>query len=367
MQARRSRLAQQKALVDQNATEARLQELLVAKMDAEEPASPQGKSAASSPHTQQSLKARQTQSSASLAEGNALAPSIEMEHLRNEYVSQVCSDTTRFDVRQWVGKIFYMQHARQMAAESQRQADANDMRRRRVRHQTHSSATSTVSDTQDTQVHSSDAGTTWMSPSTRAARTTFMSTAGPQSSQHAESHRSTSGALMAADALSAESMVVNHDPVDADWNVRERLKAYLSNQIPELTKFVDDSIMARTDALRREVDQELKEKHLRMMSMRQVFDARANQLRWEHIRRAALQRRLDAEMTTWIVQAIKAWDQKKAMQTQRAIDISETDLVFDYLTKRAAHIDSGKLPTELPIFKALHASYSLPEMWRDKY
>jgi len=361
--ARKPKLAA-KALADDVATQSRLVELLNVKMEGEDPGGWRSSASSQAATSPTSLKARRSQSEAAQAQAatTSLAPSIETERLRNAYVTQVCSDTTRFDVRQWVGKIFYMHHARQLAAEEQLQVDANDASRRRrgqTRHQTQSSAASLISETHSQSSRASDVATTAFQTPARTARTTF---AGTQSSNVAESQQSTS-VRFPTDALSAESMVVNHDPVDKEWSIRERLKAYLSNNLPELTQFVDESVLARTEGVRREVDQQLKEKHLRMMNMKQVFDTRANQLRWEHVRRATLQRRLDNEMMGWILEAIEAWDHKKALERQAA-EISETDLVFDYLTKRAAHIDSGKLPTELPIFKTLHASYSLPSMWR---
>mmetsp|Transcript_70053 Transcript_70053/g.130951 ORF Transcript_70053/g.130951 Transcript_70053/m.130951 type:complete len:407 (+) Transcript_70053:26-1246(+) len=360
---RKQKLALQ-ALPDDSATQSRLMELMNVKMEGDDPAGWRSGPSSQAGTSPTSLKARRSQSEAAQAESTSLAPSIETEHLRNAYVAQVCSDTTRFDVRQWVSKIFYMHHARQQAAEVQRQVDATDAARRRrgqSRHPTHTSeAASLISDTHSQSSRTSDVATTAFQTA-RTARTTFV---GTQASTVAESQPSTS-ARLPMDALSAESLVVNHDPVDKEWSMRERLKAYLSNNLPELTQFVDESVLARTEVVRREVDQELKEKHLRMMNMKQVFDARANHLRWEHIRRATLQRRLDNEMMGWILEAIEAWDHKKALERQAA-EISETDLVFDYLTKRAAHIDSGKLPTELPIFKTLHASYSLPSMWRDR-
>uniref|UniRef100_A0A7S2HTP0 Uncharacterized protein n=1 Tax=Zooxanthella nutricula TaxID=1333877 RepID=A0A7S2HTP0_9DINO len=134
----------------------------------------------------------------------------------------------------------------------------------------------------------------------------------------------------------------------------------------ELGQHVKEQVARRTEALHREVEEEMGDQFLRRTAQRKVFDGRANYLRWQNMRQKALQQRLDAEMMGWIVEAIECWDQKKAMENQEK-ELSDTDLIFEYLTKRAAHIDTGKLPLEIPVFKTMHASYSLPSMWRDKY
>merc|ERR1711974_486643 len=104
---------------------------------------------------------------------------------------------------------------------------------------------------------------------------------------------------------------------------------------------------------------------LAQTAQRKVFDGRSNYLLWQNTRHQVLQKRLDAEMPAWILEAIECWDQSKAIDRQEK-ELSDTDLIFEYLTKRAAHIDTGKLPSEIPLFKTMHASYSLPSMWRDR-
>mmetsp|Transcript_86544 Transcript_86544/g.169324 ORF Transcript_86544/g.169324 Transcript_86544/m.169324 type:complete len:163 (-) Transcript_86544:67-555(-) len=161
-------------------------------------------------------------------------------------------------------------------------------------------------------------------------------------------------------------MVVHHNVVDEPLNTKERVQAYLDRRLPELERHVNEQVARRTEALHREVDEEMAGQFLLQTAHRKVFDGRANYLRWQNTRHHVLQKHLDAEMPTWILEAIESWDQQKAQEKQEK-KVSETDLIFEYLTKRAAHIDSGKLPSEIPIFKTLHASYSLPSMWRDKY
>merc|ERR1712060_527906 len=141
-------------------------------------------------------------------------------------------------------------------------------------------------------------------------------------------------------------------------SLKECITAYLEKQIPELEAHVNRQIALQTEAMQREVDDELAEQAFVHASQRKEVDGRARYL--------LLQKRLDTSMPKWILEAIKSWDQRKVIEKKQKLT-SDTDLIFDYLTKRAAHIDSGKFPSEIPIFKPLHASYSLPSMWRDKY
>merc|ERR1712216_288372 len=132
------------------------------------------------------------------------------------------------------------------------------------------------------------------------------------------------------------SLVVHHSKGDEALSVNDRLRAYLSNNIPELSDHINAHVAARTEALRREIDEEQEPKHMKQTSRRKVFDDRANYLRWQNARRMALQQRLDEETSAWILEAIEKWDhkhQKKAFQQKQA-ELSETDLIFDYVTKR---------------------------------
>merc|ERR1719183_2617254 len=148
-------------------------------------------------------------------------------------------------------------------------------------------------------------------------------------------------------------------------STEERLRAFLRSEIPELTNHVNAHVAKRSEEVRKEIDEEVKEKHLLRMRRQEVFGKNTNILRWQNLRRIVLQKRLDSEMPLWILEGVRSWDQKGSMKA-REEEVSETDLVFDYLTKRAAHINSSKLASEIPIFKTLHASYSLPHMWRDR-
>merc|ERR1719436_1080618 len=154
-------------------------------------------------------------------------------------------------------------------------------------------------------------------------------------------------------------MVVHHNAAEEPLNTKERVQ-----------------VARRKEALHREVDEEMAGQFLQQAARRKVFDEKANYLRWQNTQHQVLQKRLDAEMSSWILEAIESWDQgrtlgpaepEKGGRRGGEKEVSDTDLIFEYLTKRAAHIDTGKLPSEIPLFKTMHASYSLPAMWRDKY
>jgi len=153
--------------------------------------------------------------------------------------------------------------------------------------------------------------------------------------------------------------VVHHQGAEEPLSVKERVQAYLGRRIPELEVHVNDFVAKRTGALQREVDDQLADEFLLQTAQRKVFGGQANYLRWQNTRHNVLQKRLNADMSTWILEAIQGWDQKTAEQKPDK-DLNDTDVVFDYLTKRATNIDIGKLPSEIPMFKTLHASYSMP-------
>lgn len=253
---------------------------------------------------------------------------------KDAFVAQVCSDSTRLDVRDWVGRIY--ETLKKLPAKEE--GDDSLIKGKRHRKAFSSSGQS------DTTTHT---GTT-----------SALLTAGGSISATQPRH--------APSLISAESMVVHPGKKIELLSTEERIRAYLRHEIPELSEHVNQHCAKRAEEVRREIDEELVESHLLMMRRQQVFSGQANLVRWQNSRRLALQKRLDTEMPLWMLEAVKTWNQKSAMQA-REDEVSEQDLVFDYLTKRAAHINTSKLATEIPIFKTLHSSYSLPRMWRDKY
>lgn len=289
-------------------------------------------------------KTLQKMPTATLAEQLAIVPTLELEAERREFVNQVCSDATRTDVQQWVGKIFLMTRHGTVLERAQ---EARERRRRRQR------GSSVASD-------SGVSGVTGVTAFTGITGTTgtALRAAGSIASRGRRRPKSVD---------SDESLVVHFSGVEKPLSVEERLQAFLERRIPELEAHVDAHVAAHAEALRREVDEELAEQFLRRTAQRRVFDGRANYLRWQSARHQVLQGRLAADMSKWVKEAIVSWDPKKVLSEGKEREPSETDLIFEYLTKRAAHIDSGKLPTEIPLFPTLYSSSSLPPMWRDKY
>lgn len=266
----------------------------------------------------------------------ASLPPFELEKERMAYHDSVCGDSTRLDVQEWVNRIFNMRVARGKEAA---QMNAQQDRRRRAR-----SSCASESGT------STSIGTTLLNAGTSVA----------------SAERPTSAPKKAPSMISAESLVV-HDGKGVELlSARDRLRAYLANEIPQLRAHVDACVEARSETIRRRIDGELRDAFLKRTTRQNVFGNMSNYLRWQNYRQGYIQRTLDAEMPQWIWEAIKSWDQFRVSEDKEPLP-EEGDLIFDYLTKRAAHIDSTQLATEIPIFKPLMASYSLPAMWRDKY
>lgn len=262
----------------------------------------------------------------------------QLEEEQRTFVHEVCGDQSLADVQKWVGKIFLMQRAVQ--------AQKDKRRRRRG-----GSA-------------ASDGGL-----SAQTGYTGFTGVTGTTGTALQAAGGSIAGKLRVPSESGGGSLVVHHRDVDEPLSVKEKLQAFLKREIPELQEHVNAHVENQTELLRREVDEQLAEQYLRTTSNRRVFDGRTNYVRWQHARQQVLQKRLEAAMSGWIMEAVESWNEKQAVEgvEEKPKDISEVDLVFDYLTKRAAHIDLVKLPSQLPVFKTLHSSYSLPSMWRDKY
>jgi hypothetical protein len=258
---------------------------------------------------------------------------FEIERERQAFINSICSDSTRLDVRDWMVRIFNLTVKR--AVETHTQAQMKERRRRRAR-----------------SSGGSDSGT---SAATLQAAGDSVVSAGDDPPPRAPS------------LISQESLVVHDGEGICLLSGQDRLRAYLANEIPELKAHVDACVEARAEEVRKRVDGELRNSYLRRTTKHAVFSNEANYLRWTNYRTGWIQRRLEDEMPKWIWEAIQSWDQVRAFKERDDVVVSESDLIFDYLTKRAAHIDSGSLPTGIPIFKPLKSSYSMPKMWRDKY
>lgn len=282
----------------------------------------------------------------------------EFERKRDSFVESICSPSTRREVNNWVGRVFTMTHDVQARMEHE---ETKERRRRRLRSRS-CCATSEAGLSGQTAI----SGTTGGSGTGTATTGTALLAAG---GSIAGARGTSVGAPASASsyrrpksANSDESLVV-HNEVDEPLTVQERVQGYLAGRLPELDAHISSCIAQRTQALRKEVDEDIAATYLRDTAERRVFNNRTNSLRWQNKRHQVIQNRLDTDMPQWIMEAIQGWDAKKAMAMK--VDVPDEELVYDYLTKRGSHIDTGKLPAEVPIFRTMHASYSLPSMWRD--
>eukprot|EP00411_Alexandrium_monilatum_P031960 CAMPEP_0175338962 /NCGR_PEP_ID=MMETSP0095-20121207/5097_1 /TAXON_ID=311494 /ORGANISM="Alexandrium monilatum, Strain CCMP3105" /LENGTH=343 /DNA_ID=CAMNT_0016636365 /DNA_START=15 /DNA_END=1046 /DNA_ORIENTATION=+ len=329
--------------VDEEATQQMLQGLLLNKsMGEDAPAELAGGSGRATPLPESPVRGMRSPVSAPPLEAPSAGTAIlNIEAEKEKFMSEICAGSTRREVEEWIGKIFDLHCEGRLVAARR---EAQERRRRRGR-----GSCSTYSE-------SSVSGMTGYTCYTGTTATALHTVGG-----------SIAAASRPPKSLdSAESLVVQCGP-EEPLSVKERVQAFLSGSFPELEEHVNAHLARQTEALQRRVDEDLATKFLRQTQQRKVFDGRANYLRWQSARHQLLQKQLDKSMQGWILEAIESWDQKKAMEGKADKDISDTDLIFDFLTKRAAHIDSGKLPSEIPMFRTLHSSYSLPSMWKDKY
>lgn len=258
---------------------------------------------------------------------------LELEEERTRLVNEICCPRTRTDVRAWIEKIIAIEQTQVPEKKRKRKMRANGSESG-LSGQTGYTAYTGVTGTTATALH-----------------TVGGSIAG-------RSHRPKS-------LDSDESLVVYHSKGDEPLSVKERVQAFLQNRLPELAAHVDAHVAHLTDALKKEVDEDVAEQFLRTASNRRVFDAQVNFMRWKNARHQALQKRLDSNMHKWILEGIECWDQKRAMEGKQK-DSSDADLVYEHLTKRAVH-DGGKLPSQIPVIRKMRYSYSLPRMWKDKF
>lgn len=325
---------------DDLATTQRLQNILLRKfpddsdLDSEVASKPGGSSVAGSGKGSSSPKIRP-----SIAKVEPPPLTIEINEKDKEaFVDQICAHGTRFEVSDWVGKIYEMK-----LAEEQKQLQAAAARRRRLR----SSCGGSESGASGTHSGTALSGTASQRPSLLAAGGSIANI----------SFRTGGDDAVAASVISDESLAVHCTGDNEILAIDERCRHYLDNRIPELSEYVRSQILVRTEALRQQVDEQVKQQRLNQMMMRRVFDARTNQLRWENVRRVALQQELDRQMPSWILEAIDNWDQVAALEGRQ--EISETSAMYDVLTKRHAQVDSGKLALEIPLFATIRPSYSL--------
>jgi len=162
-----------------------------------------------------------------------------------------------------------------------------------------------------------------------------------------------------------DSIAVHHGGSDPMLSFSEMVQAFLAGNVPELERHVESEVAKHVGELKRKARDEFADRFLNQAKERNVFSAHANDLRWHNAQHQFFQLELDKNMPHWIMKAIQTWDQKRSRPSTKEKIQSEEDLIFSYLTKRAAHINIDNLPSEIPIFKTQRMSYLLPAMWKD--
>jgi len=259
----------------------------------------------------------------------AALPPADLERERDSFLKSHTTDATRVDVQAWVGKVFNM-----MVKESQDTVDTTTTKFGKGRRGRSGGGTS---DSGASGAPLAAAGASMATPSQKAPS-----------------------------LISAESLVVHHGQGVDVLSGPERLRAYLTSEIPELKQHVDKFVAAKCEEVRRRVDGDGADQFLKATTKRFIFGPQQNYTRWQNSRREKIDRVLEENMSRWIWEAVLSWDEHQALKGREA-EVNESDLVYDYLTKRAANVDKKNLATEVAIFKPLMASYSLPTMWKDKY
>lgn len=266
----------------------------------------------------------------------AAEKAADLEREKRAFLAEVCTDSTRTDVREAVSRCFLFAKRKEAEALARDALSERSGRRRRAR----------------SSAGNSDSG---------ASVTTFATLAAAGGSIAASR---AAASRRAPSVCSDLSLVVHQDKGLQLLSPEERLRAYLANQIPELTEHVNRHIALKVESVRNDLDTELVHEYLLGARRRGVFKDQANWLRWQSTRHLHGRRQLDDDMHRWILEAVTTWDQANDLQGKEA-EVGEADLVYDYLTKRGSHIDTTKLATRIPVFQTLKASYCMPSMWRD--
>lgn len=253
----------------------------------------------------------------------------DVEAERDAFIAQVCSKSTRSDVRAGLSRVFEFAKSAEAASGS----GANEAPARRHRRQRSGSSTS------------DDA-------SVGASVTTFATFAAASSSAAA-----TRSSRKQRSIAEGQSLVVNLDKDLRLLSRDERLRFYLCNTIPELTRHVNAHVRSRIKDVSQRLDEEDAFTFLDKARRRAVFPDRSNEVRWAHVRYKSLQREIEDSMPFWILEGCDTWDQ--ASLRNKEPPVNETDPAT-----RAARIDGDKLPSKIPLFETVKWSSSTEELLR---
>jgi len=251
------------------------------------------------------------------------ASRAELEREKEAFVDQICDSTTRFDVTHWIGRLYIM------FGEGMTTDHAEKENEKRMRGLSGMSALNSELD------GSSEA----------------------------------SGKELGSLSLRAHAELAD-DNDQATWTDDERLRHYLEGRDPEQLAFVNQIIRKHVRNLQMEVDADLAKGRRAQMHSKGIYTDEKNDLRLRNTRRFMIKQRLEANMSNWLWQALAAWTEgAKQRSVERALadEPTDVDIVFKTLTKPSTNIDPTRMVTQIPQFKTLYTSYSLPANWRDRY
>jgi len=320
---------------------------------------------------------------------------------KDVFVSQICTSDTRHEVFDWVGKIYDLQKAKEKEKVGKKEKGRPGRRRTRssgvVSDAGNSSTATSAAAAPPAQALGNTAGhSRFQSAGSFVLAVGLMSqpdpvpgskpitqpvdTAPKVSEASAGGTAGVAGTasetLPEPSLLSGESLVVHREKEIGDISHELRMHAYLGGQLPELQAHVDGHIRLQSEAMSKLVDEELAETQLQRPRGPHggfAFDGRAHFLRFQILRREVLRKKLEEMTPQWIWEGILTWDPSKPSRHKREdLDGHHVDFIYDNITKRegdsAARAKfSSKVTNEVPMFKPLHISYSMPHNWRDKY
>jgi len=252
-----------------------------------------------------------------------LASRAALEREKEAFLDEICADSTRFDVKHWIGRLYIMFGEGMTAAAEARENE------KRIR-----------------------------------------SLSG-MSAFNSELGGSSEGSYGDISGLSLRAHPEFGDENDlSTWTDDERLRHYLECRDPEQQAFINQRVSKQVRRLQMEVDAELNKNRRKQMHAKGVYTDEQNDLRLKNSRRFVLKKRLEVNMGHWLWEALSAWkDGAKQRSLERAQNDEPTDvdIVYKTLTKPSTNFDPTKMVTHIPQFKTLHTSYSLPANWRDRY
>jgi hypothetical protein len=247
----------------------------------------------------------------------------ELEREREAFLDQICNHATRFDVSRRIGQLYMMYGEGMTAAAAEKE---NEKRMR---------------------------GLSGMS------------------GFNSEPDSSSEGDYKELGALSLRAQPDVGDENDqGTWTDDERLRHYLEGRDPEQQAFVNQIIAKHVRNLQMEVDAELNKGRRAQMRAKGIYSDDKNDLRLKATRRRLLKQGLEASMGPWLWEALGAWKEgakQRSLERAQNDEPTDVDIVFKTLTKPSTNIDPTRMVTQIPQFKTLYTSYSLPANWRDRY